>query len=124
MENSAPFVRFLNLLNAVDDFVIPLNLLNIYRVQYHFILGELCLAESEKRHMSVTDLMSCSILGSQPTAHKRIKELVQYQLIQSEIGFDKRLRYLTLTDLGHQHLRRCSELMQDAISQGLVIKQS
>ena len=116
MKNSLPFARFTSLLKAVEDLKIPHTLFHLHRAQYHYIVGHLCLAEAEHKKINAKDLYTCSTLGSQPTAHKRIRELISFGLIEIEVGDDKRERYLKLTSIGHEHLRSCTELMRFAFS--------
>lgn len=116
MKNSLPFARFINLLKALEGLHIPYETFHQHRVQYHYILSQLCLAEAANRKLSIADLLNCPILGSQPTAHKRIKELIKFNLIAVKVGEDRRQRFLCLTDTGQEHLRKCSQLMMAAFS--------
>jgi DNA-binding MarR family transcriptional regulator len=85
-------------------------------MQYDYILGKLCIGSSKGRLLTVTEIANCPILGSQPTASKRLQELVKYGLIESKEGDDRRQKVLTITHLGHQYLEACSEAMAKAIS--------
>jgi predicted transcriptional regulator len=115
MSTSLPFARFVQLVNAIEQLPIPTELFNRYRMQYDCILGELCIRSSKGRILKIAELSNCPILGSQPTANKRLQELVKYGLIESKEGEDRRQKILTITDLGHQYLGACSEAMTKAI---------
>jgi DNA-binding MarR family transcriptional regulator len=67
--------------------------------------------------LSVADLASCSILGSQPTANKRLQELIKYGLIESKEGEDRRQKILTLTIAGNHYLEACSKAMNTVMNQ-------
>ena len=116
MSSPLPFARFVQLMKAIEDLPIPEELYNRHRAQYDYILGELCISSSKGRVLTVAELSNCPILGSQPTANKRLRELIKYGLIEAKEGEDRRQKILTLTHLGHQYLEACSEAMAKAIS--------
>jgi DNA-binding MarR family transcriptional regulator len=109
-----PFVRLINLLNAIDDLPLPMDAYNRHRSQYHFIMAKLALAMHHGRGLTVAEVIQFPSLGSQPTAHKRIKELLAYQLITVETGEDRRQKLLRISDKGVSYLQRCSMLVQEA----------
>jgi len=115
MSSSLPFARFVQLLKAIEQLPIPTELYNRHRAQYDFILGELCINFSKGRVLTVAELFNSSILGSQPTANKRLQELIKYGLIEAKEGEDRRQKFLTITPLGHQYLEACSDAMAKAI---------
>jgi len=114
MPNSFPFVRLINLLNAIDDLPLPMDSYNRHRSQYDYILAQLALAMHHGRGLTVAEVIHFPSLGSQPTAHKRIKELLDYQLITVEIGEDRRQKFLRISDKGTIYLQHCSMLMKEA----------
>jgi hypothetical protein len=116
MSSSLPFARFVQLMKAIEDLPIPADLYNRHRAQYDCILGKLCISSSKGRALTVAELSNCPILGSQPTANKRLQELIKYGLIEAKEGEDRRQKFLTLTYLGHRYLEVCSEAMAKAIA--------
>lgn len=114
MSASLPFARFVQLLKAIEQLPIPADLYNRYHSQYDCILGKLCISSSKGRLLTVAELSNCPILGSQPTANKRLQELMKYGLIESQEGEDRRQKVLTITPLGHRYLEACSEAMAKA----------
>lgn len=120
MSSSLPFARFVQLLKAIEQLPIPADLYNRHRVQYDCILGKLCISSFKGRELTVAELSNCPILGSQPTANKRLQELMKYGLIQSKEGGDRRQKVLTITPLGHRYLEACSEAMAKAIAKAQV----
>ena len=116
MSSSLPFARFVQLLKAIEDLPIPADLYNRHRAQYDCILGKLCISSSKGRVLTVAELSNCPILGSQPTANKRLQELMKYGLIEAKEGEDRRQKFLTITHLGHRYLEACSEAMVKAIA--------
>jgi predicted transcriptional regulator len=120
MSASLPFARFVQLLKAIEQLPIPADLYNRYRSQYDCILGKLCISSSKGRLLTVAELSNCPILGSQPTANKRLQELMKYGLIESQEGEDRRQKVLTITPLGHRYLEACSEAMAKAIAKASV----
>jgi DNA-binding MarR family transcriptional regulator len=56
-------------------------------------------------------------LGSQPTANKRLQELIGYGLVESKEGEDRRQRILTLTKEGYIYLEACSAVMSKVLNQ-------
>jgi len=119
MKLALPFVRFVHLIKALEELPFPQNLYLRYQKEYDYILTALCYAQDAGKIITVTDLLSCPVLGSQPTANKRIKELVKLGLISMETGEDKRERLLTISQSGINYLKRCSEVMQLALSKYL-----
>ena len=117
MSTSLPFARFIQLIKAIDQLPIPSELYNRHRMQYDYILGQLCVSSAKGKDVSVTDLAQCSILGSQPTANKRLQELITYGLIEAKEGEDRRQKILTLTNQGHHYLEACSAAMSKAVNQ-------
>jgi predicted transcriptional regulator len=115
MSSSLPFARFVHLLRAIEDLPIPADLYNRHRAQYDCILGKLCISSSKGRVLTVAELSNCPILGSQPTANKRLQELIKYGLVEAKEGEDRRQKVLTITSLGHQYLEACSDAMVKAI---------
>ena len=117
MPSSLPFARFIQLIKAIEQLPVPSELYNRHRMQYDYILGKLCVNASKGKSMSVADLASCPILGSQPTANKRLQELITYGLIESKEGEDRRQKILTLTLLGIHYLEACSKAMDTVMNQ-------
>lgn len=111
MPTSLPFARFIQLIKVIEQLPVPSELYNRHRMQYDYILGQLCVSDSKGKKMTVADLAACPILGSQPTANKRLQELISFGLIESKEGEDRRQKILSVTDLGNQYLMACSELM-------------
>ena len=116
MKSALPFVRFVQLIKVLEELPFPQKLYLRYQKEYDYILSTICYAQNAGKIITVTDLLGCPILGSQPTANKRIKELVKLGLISMETGEDKRERILIISQLGINYLRRCSEVMQLALS--------
>jgi len=104
------------LIKAIEQLPVPAELYNRHRMQYDFILGQLCFSSSIGKNTSVNDLAVCPILGSQPTANKRLQELISYGLIDSREGEDRRQKILSLTNVGRQYLEACSEAMNKAVN--------
>ena len=121
MSTSLPFARFIQLIKAIEQLPVPNELYNRHRMQYDYILGQLCVSSAEGKSTSVADLAGCSILGSQPTANKRLQELISYGLVESKEGEDRRQKILTLTNQGHLYLEACSTAMGKAVNQPLAI---
>jgi hypothetical protein len=120
MSTSLAFARFVQLLKAIEQLPIPSGFHNRYRAQYDCILGKLCISSSIGRLLTVSELTNCPTLGSQPTANKRIQELMKFGLIESKEGEDRRQKVLTITPLGHRYLEACSEAMAKAIARAQV----
>ena len=121
MSTSLPFARFIQLMKAIEQLPVPTELYNRHRMQYDYILGQLCLSSAEGKNMSVADLVGYSILGSQPTANKRLQELISYGLIVSKEGEDRRQKILTLTNEGRIYLEACSAAMSEVVNQQAAI---
>lgn len=115
MERLLPFARLTQLLKVIEELPVPMTSYNRHRMEYDYILGKLCLASTEGKSLTVSNFIHCGLLGSSPTAQKRIQELIQYQLISAQQGDDRRERILQITDLGKEYLRICSELMEKAL---------
>ena len=115
MERLLPFARLTQLLKVIEHLPVPMNLYNRHRMEYDYILGQLCLSSAKGKSLTISDFSLCAALGSPPTANKRIQELMQYQLIDVYVGEDRRERILMITDLGKEYLRVCSELMEKAL---------
>jgi Fic family protein len=116
MSSSLPFARFIQLIKTIEHLPAPTEFYNRHRMQYDYILGQLCVSSSKGEILTVADLSQCPILGSQPTANKRLKELIKYGFIESKEGEDRRQRILTITHLGDQYLAACSEAMNKAVT--------
>ena len=93
-----------------------MRLYNRHRMEYDYILGQISLSSDSNRELSVGKLTSCAMLGSQPTANKRIQELIQFVLIEARNSEDRRQKILHLTVSGEQYLQTCSELMRKVLS--------
>lgn len=116
MTQPLAFVRLINLLKTIDDLPFSMDLYNRHRGQYDYILSQLHSAAQNKRPLNVAMLIGCPFLGSQPTAHKRIQELLQMDLISIYPGEDRREKYLQLTSKGNLYLERCSDLVLKVVS--------
>jgi len=116
MTQPLPFVRLVNLLKTIEDLPIPMDSYNRHRGQYDYILGQLHSAALSKKPFNVAKLIACSYLGSQPTAHKRIRELLEMDLIEIHTGEDRREKHLQLSSKGVLYLERCSDLMVKVVS--------
>lgn len=109
------FVKLMNLLKSIDDLPMPMDVFNRHRWEYNYILSQVYTACLEKKSLNITMLTNCNFLGSQPTAHKRIKELTDLGLIEIYLGNDRREKYLRVSKNGEIYLSRCSKLMLQAI---------
>ena len=114
MSTPLPFSRFVQLIKAIEQLPVPAELYNRHRMQYDHILAKLCVSTSKGEYLTVSNLSNCEILGSQPTANKRLQELVKYGLIEPKEGDDRRQKILTLTHAGNSYLAACSEAMSKA----------
>jgi len=114
------FSRFIQLIKAIEQLPIPAELFNRYRMQYDWILTQLCVTSFRGEQLTVSDFLACSILGSQPTANKRLQELIKYGLIESKEGDDRRLKILVLTQIGSSYLEACSEAMTKAVTEQVI----
>jgi DNA-binding MarR family transcriptional regulator len=112
-----PFARFIHMIKAIEALPVPTEIFNRYRMEYDLILTQLCVSASIGKYLTVSDFLGCSILGSQPTANKRLKELVRYGLIEHKLGDDRRIKILRLTDSGNNYLVACSVAMTQALAQ-------
>jgi DNA-binding MarR family transcriptional regulator len=112
-----PFARFTQLMKAIDALPIPSKIYNQHRMEYDYILGQVSIAFSRGKALSVGDLTSCTVLGSQPTVNKRIQELIKYQLIEVQLCEDRRIKLLRISPAGERYLASCSDLMKKVISQ-------
>jgi predicted transcriptional regulator len=121
MLTSLPFARFVQLIKAIEQLPVPTELYNRHRMQYDYILGQLCLSSAEGKDVSVADLVGYSILGSQPTANKRLQELISYGLIETKEGEDRRQKMLILTNEGYRYLEACSAAMSKVVNQQAAI---
>ena len=115
MERLLPFARLTQLLKVIEELPVPMTSYNRHRMEYDYILGKLCLGMTKEKSLTISNFIHCEMLGSPPTANKRIQELIQYQLISVHQGDDRRERILMITDLGKDYLRICSELMEKAL---------
>lgn len=116
MSTSLPFARFVQMMKAIEKLPVPTDIFNRHRMQYDYIMGKLCVGTAKGKQLTVAELSSCPILGSQPTANKRLQELISYGLIESKEGDDRRQRILSLTPIGQQYLEACSEVMTKAMN--------
>jgi len=78
-------------------------------------------SSNEGKNVSVADLIECYILGSQPTANKRLQELITYGLVESKAGEDRRQKILTLSNEGRLYLEACSAAMSKVVNQQVAI---
>jgi hypothetical protein len=115
MPTTLPFARFIQLMKAIEQLPMPAERFNRHRMQYDYILGQLCLAKAKGKDITVADLTDCVILGSLPTANKRLQELIACGLMISKEGDDRRQRILILSEAGHQYMTACSNAMEKAI---------
>lgn len=117
MSVTLSFARFIQLMKAIEQLPMPVERFNRHRIQYDYILGQLCIAKAKGKDITVADLTSCAILGSQPTANKRLQELIACGLIISKEGDDRRQRILILSEVGHQYIAACERAMEKAMQQ-------
>lgn len=111
---SVPFVKLINTLKAIDDLPMPMDLFNQHRWDYNNILTEVHAAWLVKQPLNVAQAIDRNSLGSQPTAHRRIKELVNMGLVEIYLGEDRRVKYLKVSANGVHYLERCSKMMRKA----------
>lgn len=119
MKSYMPFARFTQLMKVVDDLPVPIDVYNRHRSEYDYILGQVSIFESNRKQISIGELSICPILGSQPTATKRIHELVKFNLLKIVISEDRRIKSLLLTEQGTVYMVSCSDLMNKVLSQDL-----
>ena len=117
MPATLSFARFIQLMEAIEQLPMPAERFNRHRMQYDYILGQICMAKDKGMDLTVTDLTDCAILGSQPTANKRLQELIACGLIISKEGDDRRQRILILSEAGHQYMEACASAMEKAMHQ-------
>ena len=117
MSTTLSFARFIQLMKAIEQLPMPAERFNRHRMQYDYILGQICIARAKGKEKTVADLTDCAMLGSQPTANKRLKELISCGLITSKEGDDRRQRILALSEAGHQYMAACSNAMEKAMQQ-------
>lgn len=109
------FVKVVKALKAFEELSIPKNLFYQHRWEYDNILTDLFAAELAKKPLNIDRLIESACLGSQPTAHKRIKELIGMDLVHVHLGEDRREKYLHVSAKGALYLQRCSELIRGAL---------
>lgn len=88
-----------------------------YRSEYDYILSQICLANRKGSALTMGALLEHSTLGSQPTVTKRVQELEKLQFIQSKTMDDARVRSFTLTAIGEDYLKRCSQIICDCFEE-------
>jgi hypothetical protein len=49
MPTTLPFARFIQLMKAIEQLPMPVERFNRHRLQYDYILGQLCMAKPKKR---------------------------------------------------------------------------
>ena len=119
MSTPLPFARFIQLIKVIDNLPMPMEHFNRHRIQYDYILSQLTIGKVKGKDLTVTDLLNCSILGSQPTANKRLKELIAYSLISYKEREDRRQKVLMVTEAGHKYMLACSNAIEQVLSQSI-----
>ena len=73
------------------------------------VLNEILFSYSQGREIKVGDILSNRDIASQATSHAALKKLVAKKLISYLTVSDSRVKYLTITRLGHKRYQDLSK---------------
>lgn len=104
---SEEYLRFLNLLNALDG---PLH--HDLDTNCTKLLETICIdAYLNKKKHSVNELLNMRALGSQASIHKRLHTLVDKNYVTLEIQEDARIKKVTPTKEAKKFFSRANNLL-------------
>jgi DNA-binding MarR family transcriptional regulator len=112
-QKSMSYVRFLNLIHAIDE---PGTNRQLDSIEEQ-LLDQVILAFSHERQVLVGDLIQLSGIGSQATLHGRIKSLAAKGYVKLvEDATDGRKKNVIPTKLAIKHYDSLSKLLAKALS--------
>ena len=107
---SSPYLRFLNLLDAIDR-INPGKKLDSIEES---LLNKIVLASVAKESVLVGDLISLSDLGSQATLHGRMKNLSAMGYIKMAVNEDGRKKQVLPTKIALKRYEGISKCLEKA----------
>ena len=110
MKNS--YMRFLKIVAALE----PQQLHKEITPIAVLILNEIAVKDFDKQPLTVSQAMEFRALGSPATLHRKIYELHESGLIEvTNVGIDRRTKYLFLTQAAKDYFQINSEAMLKAV---------
>ena len=107
---ASPYLRFLNLLDAIDR-INPVKKLDSIEES---LLNKIILASVAKQSVLVGDLISLSDLGSQATLHGRVKNLSAMGYIKMAANEDGRKKEVLPTKIALKRYEDISKCLEKA----------
>ena len=114
MANKQIYLRFLNLIHALDGAqhapgmdLDAKKLLEVIAVQH-----------SQEKPLTVTDAMALHTIASPATIHRKLDQLRELGLIDTVFeGKNRRTKYLVPTQAAHDYFERFGKAMEQALAQ-------
>jgi Fe2+ or Zn2+ uptake regulation protein len=114
MESKQIYLRFLNLIHALDGGAnAPAMDLDAKK-----LLEAIAVRHAQDKALTVTDAMALNNIASPATIHRKLDQLRELGMIDTVFeGKNRRTKYLVPTKMAHDYFNQVGEVMQQALAQ-------
>ena len=114
MDSKQIYLRFLNLIHALDnqDAVQPMDL------DAKKLLEVIAVHHAQGKSLTVTDAMGLKSIASPATIHRKLDQLREFGMIDMVFeGKNRRTKFLVPTQAAHDYFEQVGKAMQMAVKQ-------
>jgi hypothetical protein len=114
MESKQIYLRFLNLIHALDGGVnAPAMDLDAKK-----LLEVIAVRHAAEKSLTVTDAMALNTIASPATIHRKLDQLRELGMIDTVFeGKNRRTKYLVPTQMAHDYFDQVGKVMKQALAQ-------
>jgi Fe2+ or Zn2+ uptake regulation protein len=114
MESKNIYLRFLNLIHALDGGAnTPAMDLDAKK-----LLEVIAVHHASEKSLTVTDAMALNSIASPATIHRKLDQLRELGMIDTVFeGKNRRTKYLVPTQMAHDYFNQVGKVMQQALAQ-------
>ena len=114
MESKQIYLRFLNLIHALDGGAnAPAMDLDAKK-----LLEVIAVRHAEEKPLTVTDAMALNTIASPATIHRKLDQLRELGMIDTVFeGKNRRTKYLVPTQMAHNYFDQVGKVMEQALAQ-------
>jgi len=114
MESKQIYLRFLNLIHALDGQAnAPVMDLDAKK-----LLEVIAVRHADEKPLTVTEAMALTTIASPATIHRKLDQLRELGMIDTVFeGKNRRTKYLVPTQMAHDYFNKVGQVMQQALAQ-------
>ena len=114
MESKQIYLRFLNLIHALDGQANAA----VLDLDAKKLLEVIAVRHAAEKPLTVTDAMALTAIASPATIHRKLDQLRELGMIDTVFeGKNRRTKYLTPTQMAHDYFNQVGQVMQQALAQ-------